>query len=268
MNLLQQNGTARPIVVLLTTLDHVSGATGQTPTVTRSKNGGSFGAWAGTAAELAHGWYALTPAGGDVDTLGELAIHVSAAGADPADVKYTVVAFDPYDAVRIGLSALPNAAAGTSGGLAPGDPLTASVPGSYASGTAGYKLGLLGAGSVTITAPVNAISGDLEIVRGDDYTVSSGRMLPEWSSAEWSVFDLLAATSISFRAKTRYSETIFTKAAQAVSATLVRVELTTAETSALVVGRDAYRYDLEAVLAAGDVVTLAQGHISIIEDVH
>ncbi len=269
MNLIQQNNTSRKIVVLLTTPDHVSGATGLTLTTTRSKNGGSFAAWAGGAAELANGWYALTPAAGDVDTLGELAIHVTAAGADPADVKYTVVAFDPYDAVRGGLSALPNAAAGTAGGLAVGDPLAQAVPGTYASGTAGSRLGLLGAGSVTVVSPVSVVSGgDLEIVRGDDYTASSGRALPEWASAGWSVYDLSAAESITFRAKTRYSEMIFAKAAEAVSDTQVRVELTAAETGGLAVGREAYRFDVEAVLASGDVVTLAQGYMHVIEDVH
>ncbi|MEO8394960.1 MAG: hypothetical protein ABI700_18330, partial [Chloroflexota bacterium] len=70
-----------------------------------------------------------------------------------------------------------------------------------------------------------------------------------------------------FRARTRYSETVFEKAAAVLSGTSVRVELTSAETGAFAVGHDAYQVDLQAVLATGDVVTLAQGHLSIREDV-
>lgn len=55
--------------------------TGLTPTVTLSKNGGAFGAAAGTVAEISGGWYRLTPTSGDTGTLGDLAIMATAAGA-------------------------------------------------------------------------------------------------------------------------------------------------------------------------------------------
>ncbi|MEP7291106.1 MAG: hypothetical protein ABI835_04955 [Chloroflexota bacterium] len=129
------------------------------------------------------------------------------------------------------------------------------------------KLGLISANSFTVTAPVNPLSGDLEIVRGDDYTLSSGRALPEWSNADWTPFSLTSAASLTFKARTRYSDTVFTKAAAALSDTGVRVELTAAETDAFAVGRDAYRFDLEAELASGDLVTLAQGKIHVLDDV-
>jgi hypothetical protein len=182
-------------------------------------------------------------------------------------LRFDLIALDKQDSVRAGLSALPNAAAGASGGLRLDDPLAQPVPGDYTAGTAGSKLGLLGSGTVTVSAPVSAQSGDLSLIRGDDYTLSSGRAVPEWSSDDWTAYSLTTATSIRFKAQARYGDTTFEKAGAAVSDTLVRVELTSAETSGLAVGRAAYRFDLEAVLASGDVVTLAQGHITVIEDV-
>lgn len=125
----------------------------------------------------------------------------------------------------------------------------------------------LGALPITFVTPLSAQTGDLEIVRGDDYTLSSGRGVPEWTNDDWTPLSLTTALNLSFRARTRYSDAVFVKAAQAVSDTQVRVELTMEETVGFAVGRDAYRFDLEAELATGDIVTLAQGKIHVIEDV-
>ena len=125
----------------------------------------------------------------------------------------------------------------------------------------------LGGVPVTFVTPLNAQTGDLEIVRGDDYTIASGRGVPEWSNEDWTPLSLTTAQGISFRAKTRYSETVFSRAAEVLSDTQVRVELTAAETEWFAVGRDAYRFDLEAQLAGGEIVTLAQGKIHVVEDV-
>jgi hypothetical protein len=104
--------TTRLIVFLMVdSTDHVTPKTGLSPTVTRSKNGGSFGAVTGAVAEvggagLGNGWYKLTPAAGDVDTLGVLVLHATAAGADPADVMVEVVAANVHDATSLGLTRL------------------------------------------------------------------------------------------------------------------------------------------------------------------
>ena len=157
---------------------------------------------------------------------------------------------------------------------ASGDPWATDLTSGYSGTQAGnllvqdyLKSLLISAENVSFSTPNDPITGDLTLVRGDDYTVSSGRTLPEWSSADWTPFDLSSAASVTFKARTRYSETIFEKAAVVISDTQVRVELTAAETAAFAVGRDAYRFDLEAVLATDDVVTLAQGMISVLEDV-
>lgn len=126
---------------------------------------------------------------------------------------------------------------------------------------------LISVDNVSFTAPTDPITGDLTLVRGDDYTLDSGRPLPTWASDDWAAFSLSTALSVTFKARTPYSETIFAQAASVLSDTQVAVELTSAQTGAFAAGHDAYRFDLEAVLATGSVVTLAQGNITVIEDV-
>jgi hypothetical protein len=107
MRLVKNGDTTRPLHVLMVdSTDHVTAKTGLTLTVTRSKNGAAFGAWAGTSAEIANGIYKLTPAAGDVDTQGELVIHATGTAADPADLVAEVVAFDPHAVADLGLSNL------------------------------------------------------------------------------------------------------------------------------------------------------------------
>jgi hypothetical protein len=89
--------TTYPIVFFMAdSADHVTGKTGLTLTVTLSKNGGSFGAASGAASEIGNGWYAIAGNATDRNTLGALAIHAAATGADPADVVVQVVNYDPY----------------------------------------------------------------------------------------------------------------------------------------------------------------------------
>ncbi len=107
MRLIKNGDTSRPFLVLMVdATDHVTAETGLTLTVTRSKNGGSFGAWGGSSAEIANGIYSLTPAAGDVDTQGELAIHVTGTGASPSDLMAQIVAFDPHAVAGLGLTNL------------------------------------------------------------------------------------------------------------------------------------------------------------------
>jgi hypothetical protein len=116
------NGDAKPITFgMVSSTDHITALTGGSPTVTISKNGGAYAAPAGTVAEIGDGLYKLTPSGSDATTNGMLLLHATATGGDPTDVAAQVVAFSPYDAVRLGLSAIPNAAAGASGGVPLGD---------------------------------------------------------------------------------------------------------------------------------------------------
>lgn len=102
---------------MIDSADHVSPKTGLSPTVTLSKNGGSFAAPAGAVSEVGNGVYKVAGNATDSNTLGPLWLHATASGADPTDTIFPIVAYDPQDAVRLGQSALPNAAANANGGL-------------------------------------------------------------------------------------------------------------------------------------------------------
>lgn len=96
MVLIKQSQTAHPLIFLMIdSSDHVSGKTGLSPTVTLSKNGGAFGAAAGAVTEISAGWYKVAGNATDTATLGPLALHATGSGADPTDLIYDVVAFDP-----------------------------------------------------------------------------------------------------------------------------------------------------------------------------
>lgn len=128
------------------------------------------------------------------------------------------------------------------------------------------QLGLLFNGAdVVLQAPVLA-SGDVEVLRGDDYLNADGRALL-WSSDDWTPLDLSTAQSVTFRANTRYSGTVFSKTLTVVSDTQIRLELETAETAAFAIGTNAYRFDISAVLFNDSIVTLARGQMTVLEDV-
>ncbi|MEN6532962.1 MAG: hypothetical protein ABFD89_04825, partial [Bryobacteraceae bacterium] len=84
--------TAYDLTVFMTdAADHIAGKTGLTLTITASKAGGSFGSITPTVTELADGWYKLALTTSHVDTLGDLALHITATGADPTDLVMQVV---------------------------------------------------------------------------------------------------------------------------------------------------------------------------------
>lgn len=115
---IQQSTTSYPLVFLMIdSSDHVSGKTGLSPTVTLSKAGGSFGSPTGAVSEIGSGWYKVAGNATDTATLGPLVLHATATGADTMDTVFCVVAYNPQDSVRLGLTALPNASAAASGGL-------------------------------------------------------------------------------------------------------------------------------------------------------
>ncbi len=116
--LLKQSQTATNIVFyLVLASDHYTPATGLVPVVTLSKNGGNFAAASGAVTEIASGWYSLAGNATDSGTLGPLIVKASVATADDVHDLWQIVAYDPRDSVRAGLTALPNAAAAASGGL-------------------------------------------------------------------------------------------------------------------------------------------------------
>src|SRR6185312_7745846 len=117
MALLKQSTAYTRMFLMVLSSDHVSPATGKTITVNLSKAGGSFAAAGGTITEVADGWYQIALTTTDTGTLGDLACNCTASGCDNTDFADQVVAIDFTDGVRLGLTALPNAAAASAGGL-------------------------------------------------------------------------------------------------------------------------------------------------------
>ena len=118
-------------------------------------------------------------------------------------------------------------------------------------------------GKITVTSAVEALTGNITIVRGDTYAEAQARGL-RWSSADWTNWNL-ATAAIVFKAKSKLSRSIFTTAVTDVNTTTVQLELTSAETAAFAL--DDYRFDIEATLANGEVHTLVQGTMRVRADV-
>jgi hypothetical protein len=85
--------TARELMVFLTlSSDHITGATGKTLTVTASKAGAAFASISPTVTERGNGWYSLALTTSMTDTVGDLALHITAADSDPVDMVVDVIA--------------------------------------------------------------------------------------------------------------------------------------------------------------------------------
>lgn len=117
MRNLKQSTAVNVMVFMTDSTDHLSGKESLTLTITASKNGGAFGSITPTVTERGNGWYSLALTTSHTDTLGDFALHITSSGADSTDALSRVIAVDLADAVHLGLSALPNAAAAASGGL-------------------------------------------------------------------------------------------------------------------------------------------------------
>jgi hypothetical protein len=97
-----KQSTARNLMVFLTdSTDHVTGLTGATLTISLSKDGAAFGAITPTVTERGDGWYSLAMTTSHTDTLGDLVLHITAASADPIDLREQVFALLPGDSVVV-----------------------------------------------------------------------------------------------------------------------------------------------------------------------
>lgn len=101
--MLFKQSTARNLLVFMTqSADHVTGLTGATLTITASKDGGAFASISPTVTERGSGWYSLALTSSHTDTLGDLALHVTAASADPTDlVRQVVVSLPGEDSANV-----------------------------------------------------------------------------------------------------------------------------------------------------------------------
>ena len=97
--------------------DHVTPATGKTVTVNLSKAGAAFAAAAGTVTELSNGFYKVALTIADTGTLGDLGYNCTATGCDDTKFIDEIIAINLQDAVRAGMTALPNVVSGSAGAI-------------------------------------------------------------------------------------------------------------------------------------------------------
>lgn len=96
-SILQSSTYSRPFLLVLAS-DHISPATGKSPTVTISKACAAFAAVGGAVTEISGGWYKIALTTTDTNTLGALAYHVTEASSDNSDFDDQIVAYDPFTA--------------------------------------------------------------------------------------------------------------------------------------------------------------------------
>jgi hypothetical protein len=163
--------------LMVDSADHISAKTGLTPTVTLSKSGAAFAAPAGAVTEVGSGWYKVAGNATDTGTLGPLVLHATATGADPVDVEFEVVAFDPQDAAGFGLSRLDAAISTRLAPATAGRTLVVDAAG-LADANA-VKLGPTGAGTAQTARDVGA-----SVLVGDKtgFSLSAGGVQAIWDA--------------------------------------------------------------------------------------
>lgn len=108
-----KQSTAKNVMVLMVdSTDHITGKTGLTLTITASKDGGAFASISPTVTERGNGSYAVALTAAHTDTLGDLWLHITGTGADPADVMLLVEAGATDADTSAVLSRLPAALVG------------------------------------------------------------------------------------------------------------------------------------------------------------
>lgn len=153
----QQSTTAYALMFLLVqSSDHITPLTGAAPTVKLSKNGGGGAAPSGTVSEVdatnMPGWYKVAGNATDSNTLGSLALHATAASADPSDTIYEVVAQDLTTATVAAVTTVTNLTNAPTAG-----DLTATMKASVtAAATAATPTAAAVTAAVTVTGDLSA----------------------------------------------------------------------------------------------------------------
>jgi len=156
------------------------------------------------------------------------------------------------------------------------DPLENAVPGTYGAGTAGYALGRIGSGTITVTQPVSSNGALLSLVRGDDYKAEDGRAIT-FTSTRWP--DLTSATELRITVRRRVEafggdgeDSVWATSLDEEADRIVGAEtqsltfvLTAAQTAEMVPATSAGKFDVQATIA-GRVVTLLIGRVTVLED--
>lgn len=86
MRAIRQSTASNVMVFMTDSLDRVTGKTGLTLVITASKDGGAFASISPTVTERGDGWYNIALTASHTDTVGDLALHITATGADNSDM--------------------------------------------------------------------------------------------------------------------------------------------------------------------------------------
>lgn len=176
-----------------------------------------------------------------------LAIYTAATAADVEAVPGATWEEATADHATAGSMGL---AMGNAGSAA--DPLTNTVPGSYEPGTAGARLGLIGAGLVRAVSPVREDGERITLDIGDSYTGSRALTWTDDDGTWPNLTDYTAALVIHGQAEIAGTITGAGTANQQIT-----VELSTADTATLIPG-DAQPFAVK-VTNDPDVATLRRG---------
>lgn len=90
MRKLKQSTAHNVMVLLVSSADHVSPVTGATLNISASKDGAAFASITPVVTERGNGWYSLALTTAHTNTLGDLAMHITATSADPLDMVLLV----------------------------------------------------------------------------------------------------------------------------------------------------------------------------------
>ena len=217
-----------------------------------------------TSSRLASASYTAPLDASGTQTAAEAALtaYDAATGADVAAVTAptaAAVADAVWDEALAGHADVGSAGAALTAAGGATDFLSVEVPGSYASGTAGYILGAINPAGVTVVSPVASDGTQISIVRGDDYANADGRAVTFTGSTWPTLTDGSVALIVDIDGTaTSYAGTI-------TGAQACRIEFTDVQTAALDPGT--YDYDLQATLSGGNVITLVQGIMLVTADV-
>lgn len=114
MREIKQSTAANVMLFMADSTDHITGKAGLTLALAASKNGGGFNSISPSVTERGSGWYSVALTSSHTDTLGDLVLRATAAGADPGERALNVVASVEADtkavadAVKTKTDALPS----------------------------------------------------------------------------------------------------------------------------------------------------------------
>ena len=134
------------------------------------------------------------------------------------------------------------------------DPLLNTVPGSYASGTAGYALGRIGSGQIITTAQV-AQDGSFTVTVGASYYAADGLAIDFTDAA--GTWPNLTGGTVQLRSSGGIGPFAMSIVTAGGSSQKVRLELSATQTAALLAGRR--DFDVLATLASGHPAQIVRG---------